>query len=60
MDGFQTRWQAPRPASADGTAQVFALDIHDLFALARSRITRSLTPDECRLYFQSTACPPLP
>lgn len=44
----------------DGTVQVYAMDIHDLLKLARSRVTRDLTPDECKRYFQSEKCPPLP
>jgi WD40 repeat protein len=47
-------------ASVDGTVQVYAMDIHDLLELARSRVTRDLTPDECKRYFQSEKCPPLP
>lgn len=47
-------------ASGDGTVQIYAMDIHDLLKLARSRVTRDLTPDECLRYFQSTSCPPLP
>jgi len=47
-------------ASDDGTVQVYALDIHELLDLARSRVTRDLTPDECLRYFQSEKCPPLP
>jgi WD40 repeat protein len=40
--------------------QIYALDIRELLDLARSRVTRSLTPEECKLYFQSETCPPLP
>jgi len=40
--------------------QIYAMDIHDLLKLARSRVTRNLTPDECQRYFQSEKCPPLP
>ncbi len=47
-------------ASEDGTVQVYAMDIHLLLNLARTRVTRTLTPDECKRYFQSTTCPPLP
>lgn len=46
--------------SDDGTVQVYAMDINDLLKLARSRVTRDLTPDECKRYFQSEKCPPLP
>jgi WD40 repeat protein len=47
-------------ASEDGTVQVYAIDIHELLKLARSRVTRDLTPEECKRYFQSETCPPLP
>ncbi len=47
-------------ASADGTVQVYAIDIHELLNLARSRVTRNFTPEECQRYFQSQTCPPLP
>jgi WD40 repeat protein len=50
-------------ASSDGTVQIYAIDLHDLLKLARSRVTRvppDLTPDECKRYFQSEKCPPLP
>ena len=47
-------------ASADATVQVYALDIRELLNLARSRVTRTFTPDEYKRYFQSETCPPLP
>ena len=47
-------------ASEDGTVQVYALDLRELINLARSRVTRSFTAEECELYFQSKTCPPLP
>jgi WD40 repeat protein len=47
-------------ASEDGTVQLYAIDIRELLDLARSRVTRDLTRDECRLYFESEKCPPLP
>ncbi len=34
--------------SQDGTARVYVLPIEELMALARSRVTRSLTVEECR------------
>ena len=42
----------------DGTIRVLALDIDDLLALARSRLTRSWTEDECRSYLHLDRCPP--
>jgi WD40 repeat protein len=47
-------------ASEDQTVQVFAVDLHDLLALARKRVTRELTLEECKQYFQTGTCPPLP
>jgi WD40 repeat protein len=50
-------------ASFDGTAQVYALGIRELMDLAHARVTRrppALTPGECKRYFQSETCPPLP
>ena len=47
-------------ASGDGTVQVYASDIRELLNLARRRVTRSFTAEECQRYFQSRTCPPLP
>jgi WD40 repeat protein len=47
-------------ASRDGTVQVYALDPRELLNLARSRVTRDFTSEECQRYFQSATCPPLP
>jgi WD40 repeat protein len=47
-------------ASTDGTVQVYALDISELLSLARSRVTRDFTAEECRHYFESDNCPALP
>ena len=47
-------------ASEDGTVQVYAIDIHELLNLARSRVTRDLTPGECKRYFQTEKCPAMP
>jgi WD40 repeat protein/serine/threonine protein kinase len=44
--------------AADGTVRVLALDIDDLLGLARSRLTRSWTQDECRSYLHLDRCPP--
>ncbi len=43
--------------AADGTVRVLALDIDELIQLARSRLTRSWTPDECRTYLSVESCP---
>jgi WD40 repeat protein len=44
-------------ADREGVVQVYALDIGDLLALARKRVTRPLTVSECRTYFQTETCP---
>jgi len=44
----------------DGTLRVYAIQIDDLLALARSRLTRSLTTEECQQYLHVDQCPPLP
>jgi hypothetical protein len=41
-----------------GSVRVWALDITQLVELARSRLTRSLTDEECRQYRHMPACPP--
>jgi WD40 repeat protein len=41
----------------DGSVQVYALDLQELITLAHSRVTRSLTTDECRTYLHVEACP---
>jgi sugar lactone lactonase YvrE len=47
-------------ASEDHTVQIYAMDIRELLDLARSRVTRNLDADECKRYFQSVTCPPMP
>lgn len=47
-------------ADLEGVVQVYALDMDDLLNLARSRVTRALTPAECRRYFRTETCPALP
>jgi WD40 repeat protein len=47
-------------SSFDGATRVYILNIPDLFALARTRITRVPTSAECKDYFQTETCPPLP
>lgn len=39
-------------ASGDGTVRVWALALDDLLELARDRVTRGLSPAECRRYLQ--------
>jgi len=44
-------------ASGDGMVRVYVLPMEDLMALARSRVTRSLTPEKCRKYLHVEPCP---
>ena len=46
--------------SSDNGIQLYALKIEDLIALAKSRLTRSLTTEECQKYLHVDACPALP
>jgi WD40 repeat protein len=41
----------------DGTARVYLLNLDELIALAKSRLTRSLTTDECQKYLHIEQCP---
>jgi WD40 repeat protein len=44
-------------ASTDGVVRVYLLKIDDLLALAESRVTRSLSLEECQKYLHVAACP---
>lgn len=44
-------------AVSEGIIRFCVLDIHQLIELGRSRVTRSLTDDECRQYLHLEACP---
>jgi hypothetical protein len=41
-------------------AQAYALRLEDLMALARTRVPRSLTDEECQQYLHVEQCPPSP
>jgi len=45
-------------SSLDGTVRIYALNLDDLLSLARQRLTRSLTVDECQRYLHLQECPP--
>jgi WD40 repeat protein/class 3 adenylate cyclase len=47
-------------ASRDGTNRIYLLKIEDLMALAKSRLTRALTAEECQEYLHAATCPPVP
>ena len=44
-------------AGRDGTARIYLIKVDDLIALAKTRVTRSLTPEECQQYLHAPACP---
>ena len=44
-------------AGQDGTVRVWTLDLDELIAVARRKLTRELTPEECREYLHLAACP---
>jgi hypothetical protein len=43
-------------ATPEGT-EIVTFDLAELVALARSRLTRTFTPDECRQHLHVEACP---
>jgi WD40 repeat protein len=43
--------------SSDGTINVYALEVEELMALARSRLSRDFTKVECQRYLHLPACP---
>jgi WD40 repeat protein len=43
--------------SRDGTARIYLLRIKDLIELAKQRVTRSLTTEECQQYLHVATCP---
>jgi hypothetical protein len=47
-------------ASDDGTARIYAMDIRDLMALARERVTAHPSDEGCKKYLQVDKCPPVP
>jgi WD40 repeat protein len=44
-------------AGQDGMVRLYVLPIEELMALARSRVTRSLTSEECRQFLHVDECP---
>jgi len=47
-------------AGADGLVQIFTMDIHELMALARQRVTAHPSDAGCKKYMQVEKCPPVP
>jgi WD40 repeat protein len=54
---FNPVWDRLAVASGDGSLRIYILPIEDLMALARLRLTRSLTDEECRRYLHVADCP---
>jgi WD40 repeat protein/DNA-binding SARP family transcriptional activator len=44
-------------SGGDGTARIYTLDLAELAVIARSRVSRELTAEECRRYLHLAACP---
>ena len=44
-------------ASADGTVRIWALDLDDLLDIAKRKVTRTLTDEECQQYLHAARCP---
>jgi WD40 repeat protein/transcriptional regulator with XRE-family HTH domain len=44
----------------DGATRIYLLRIEDLIALAKSRLTRTLTTEECQEYLHMASCPASP
>lgn len=44
----------------DSTTRLYVLEITDLVRLAKTRVTRGLSQEECRRYLHHLTCPPLP
>jgi WD40 repeat protein/transcriptional regulator with XRE-family HTH domain len=47
-------------AGRDGTNRIYLLKVEDLAALAKQRVTRSLTTEECQQYLHIATCPTEP
>jgi WD40 repeat protein len=45
---------------AEAVARMYLVDLEDAMALAKSRLTRSLTTEECQQYLHLNACPSQP
>ncbi len=49
------RWLAT--ASRDGKSRIYSVELENLVALARTRVTRRLTSEECQQYLHQEQCP---
>jgi WD40 repeat protein len=53
---FSRDGQRLTTATRQGETLVYALDLKDLVAVARSRVTRAMTPEECRKFLHMESC----
>jgi WD40 repeat protein len=44
-------------AGSDGTINVYVVEVEELMNLARSRLSRDFTRDECQRFLHLPACP---
>ncbi|MEO8475903.1 MAG: WD40 repeat domain-containing protein, partial [Actinomycetota bacterium] len=58
--GFSPDGTRLATVGVDGTLRVYVLSIRDLSRVARSRLTRGLTDQECQQYLHVSACPSAP
>lgn len=54
---FNKDWSQMATASLDGTTRIIYLDVNNLIELAKARVTRSLTTEECQQYLHMEQCP---
>jgi len=47
-------------AASDGTISVYIMSIEELMEVARSRLSRDFTQEECRTYLFLDSCPEAP
>ena len=57
---FSPDGQHVATAGGDGTVRVYTLDMDELTGLARSRVARTLTSEECRQCLHPEECPDNP